>query len=109
MDLTEKRRMEKARTPIRRRAKAHSTPLRAFRSRPPPPAAMEMDPASSSARAAQQSSGVGGADQGIRKAVGVAAVLVPCRRAAAYRSSGVVVLNLFGRFGATKFPDRIHW
>ena len=42
-----------------------------------------------------------------RKAVGVAAVLVPCRRAAACRSSGV--LNLFGRFGTTKFPDRIHW
>ena len=57
MDLTEKRRIEKARTPIRRSVKAQSTPPKAFRSRPSPLAAVE---ASISAIAAQQSSGVGG-------------------------------------------------
>ena len=41
MDLTEKRRIEKARTPIRRSVKAHNTPPEAFRSRSPPLAAVE--------------------------------------------------------------------
>jgi hypothetical protein len=34
MDLTEKRRIEKARTPMRMRVKAHSTPPKALRRRP---------------------------------------------------------------------------
>jgi len=38
-DLTEKRRIENATTPMRRSVKAQSTPPNALRSRPPPPAA----------------------------------------------------------------------
>ena len=40
-DLTEKRRIENATTPMRRSVKAQSTPPKALRSRPPPPAAAE--------------------------------------------------------------------
>jgi hypothetical protein len=42
-DLTEKRRIEKARTPMRRRVKVQSTPPKASRRRPPPPLAVEED------------------------------------------------------------------
>jgi hypothetical protein len=43
VDLTEKRRIENARTPMRRRVKAHNTPPKAFRRRPPPPPAAVED------------------------------------------------------------------
>jgi hypothetical protein len=57
-DLTEKRRIENARTPMRRRVKAHSTPPKALRSFPPPAAAAE-DTSGSAIAAASFAAGEG--------------------------------------------------